>query len=492
MRHRSLTLLGFLLVLPFGCSGKSESDKTESKKSESTAAKPESKESSTNIAANNKTNSKTNNKTNEIAANNSSNNASTNTTTNNSSNNASTNNSSNNASSADVSGAFALVPSGTTAMWSVTPSSLMASSFIQAIPKEDDFIRGMAEMKKDVGFDLTGVSRITVALWPGEGHVVPDLSKLAPGGGPGGPGGFDRGDSKFDEKFEEKGDFDECNAVAFQPGGPGGGLEQLIMGLLPKFDGALYVQLNQDLDLQKLRDSFPPLMGMQESDVDGRKVLVSPVIDLAGGVALHQPDPRNLIITFKDDLSEIFADAGSGPMVTAAKTQGANADAMLLLDFGPFQNLIQMAAGFAAGQVPGAGELLPQLAGVSLFADVNDGVNVDMMIDAKDEKTIATIKSAFDENYQGAAAQVGMAAENAPPGTSDETKALIGKLANEVYESAKGEAKGKRFHLTLRVPPTAADVIKKIDEEHKVRRDDAARKFKEDFKKFDEKEFDKK
>lgn len=455
MRNLRLVLLGILLVLPLGCGGKTEEEKTKSPdKTEGAAAEDT--------------------KGNQTAQNNAKKNTQPQTNNNTKPNDTKTNGTKTISSAVDVppsdGSEYAMVPQNAIAVLSARPVAIIASPFIQAMPEKDEMEKGLAEMEKDLGIDPMTVASVTVALWPGDGHIVPELPQMmAPRDR--GPGEFEKGPPREDvDKFKE---FDDCNFQEFEgpggPGGPAGGnpLVGMIMNMVPKLDGAVVIKLTEPLDLPALQEKVPPLAALQEEMVEGKKVMVHPGLPMAGGPALYQPDPNTLVITFKDDLAEILNSQGEGELAKLAKAQGSQVDAALLLDFVPFKPLIQMGAGLAAAQAPDANKILPKLTGTAFFVDWNEGVDVNIVVDAEDEQTTQLLKKQFDDNVPALEAQISQFTSNAPPGTSEETKAAMEKVSKETYDSLKGEADGTRFQLSLRVPPSATDVINKAAEEQK-------------------------
>jgi hypothetical protein len=93
---------------------------------------------------------------------------------------------------------------------------------------------------------------------------------------------------------------------------------------------------------------------------------------------------------------------------------------------------------------------------------LNDGADVNLLIDANDPKAVENIKKAFDQHYQGLKEQVQMVSQTLPPGTTEAIKTSAQAVAQETYDSVKSEVKGNEYSLSLRVPAKATEVFAKV------------------------------
>lgn len=430
MRHLRLVCLGLALLLPFGCSSdEEEKTKTDTTKTDKTTE-----------------NSVDNGKTNQ---------------------NTPSNNTPNKGMAASGGSVLGMVPQNATLLVSVHPSGLLESQFVNAFPKDDDFNMGMAQMKGAVGFDAQGIGSVSLAIWPGDGN----LNQLAPMLGMMFGGGSREKKEAFPEpEFQEfeKSDqgikeprIDDCN---LQPPGfdpPPGGPNPLAS--LPNFDGAVFVQFNQPVDVKQLQQKLPPLQALQQADFQGKSIWLHSEIPAAGGLALYQADPRTFVITLKNDLADIFNSPGQSALSTEALAQGSGTDFAFMINLQPLEETIEQAVKQLPFQAQLVASMLQRFQGLSLFVDTNSGVDVAVNINTKDEQAAQMIQQQLasvttDERINGLLDQ-------SPEDLGEENRAEAEKLLQAIKGSLKSEAEGTKYHLNFRIPETAPATILKIQKD---------------------------
>lgn len=368
---------------------------------------------------------------------------------------------------------FSMVPNNTVFLASVRPSEALNSPFFKSLPNQDEIAQGLAEFQEIWGTEASNIARVSVALWPGDGNVLPGLmeaamSEQAP------PEAIER-DAPIPVP-EVKPKLDEVNCDpqpgdAFQPPPQQGGpdmMMQMLKGFVPKVDGAMYIQFNNPVDLdQFIQKKVPEDRRPQAVTLDGVTLRLFSNVPLGGGVAVWQPNPNMMVVTLKNDVKDVLKNTGASEFAAQAVAEGPNAVATFQLSFAPLKGLLQFAAGMAQGQVEDAEDLPKQLTSLSLFVGLNDGADVSLLIDTNDPKAVDNIKKAIDQQYQGLEPQVQMAAQSLPPGTTEEIRTSAQAVAQEVYDSVKSDAKGNQYRLSLRVPAKATEVVAQVAAEQK-------------------------
>jgi hypothetical protein len=362
---------------------------------------------------------------------------------------------------------FSMVPNNTVLLASVRPSEALKSPFFKSLPNQDEIAKGLAEIKEALGTEPSNIARVSGALYPGDGNILPGLMEAAmPQQGP--PGAFERSDAIRAPEVEPKLDEVNCDPQpgdAFQPPPQQGGqgmMFQMIKGFIPKVDGAVFIQFNNPVDLNQLLQKLPEERRPQAALSDGVSLQLFANVPVAGGMAVWQPNPTMMVVTLKNDVKDVLNNTGASEFAAQAVAEAPSAVASFQLNFSPLKGLLQFASGMAQGQVEGAEDLPNQLKSLSLFVGLNDGADVNVMIDTTDPKAVENIKAAFDQHYQGLESEVQMVSETLPPGTSEEIKSSAQTVAQELYDSVKSEAKGNQYRLSLRVPPKTTDVIAKV------------------------------
>lgn len=364
---------------------------------------------------------------------------------------------------------FEMIPKGTVLLASVRPSAAMSSPFFKSLPNQDEIAQAMSEMTQNVGFDATNIARVSVALWPGDGNVFPGLMNAARPMQPQ-PGAIQPETIQREAFPAPKLDEVDCGPQ------PGDGFQpppeampnmmvQMFQNLIPKVDGAVFVEFNNPVDLNQLVQKIPENERPQAVTAEGLSLQVFPDAPVGGGVAAWQPNPKMVVMTFRNDVADITKNTGTNELATQAAAEGANATASVQLSLAPLQKLLEMGASMAQGQVEGGENLAKQLKSLSLFVGLNDGADVSLLIDTTDPSAVKTIKDAIDQQYQGLEGQVQMVSQDLPPGTDEDVKDSAQAVAQEIYDSVKSEAKGNQYRLSLRVPPEATEVFVKVAKE---------------------------
>jgi hypothetical protein len=237
---------------------------------------------------------------------------------------------------------------------------------------------------------------------------------------------------------------------------------KMLMNLVPKLDGAVFVEFNNAVDLNQVIQKIPEHARPEAATSDGVSLQLFSQMPTGGGVAVWQPNPKSLVLALKDDVKDVLKNTGASELAAQAVADGPNATASLQLSFAPLKGFMDFASGMPQFEMAGMKDLPKQLKTFSLFVALNEGADVNLLLDTTDAKGAETLKAKFDEQYQGLEGQVQMASQNLPPGTSEEIRTAAQGLAQEVYDSVKSEAKGSQFRLSLRVPAKATDVIAKV------------------------------
>ena len=359
---------------------------------------------------------------------------------------------------------FSMVPQNAVLLASVRPSEGLGSAYFKSLPFKEQITERMAEMKQEMGFDATNIARVSVALWPGDGNVLPGLMDEAMPQGPP-PGALEKGPAFPEQKLDEV----ECDPQPgneFQPPPQAfGNPLDMVKNFIPKVDGAVFVQFNSAVDLNQLVQKIPERERPKAQTVDGLSLQLFSNVPVGGGIAAWQPNPNMVVMTFQSDVKDITKNSGTSELAAQALAAGANATASFQLSFAPLQGLLPFAMGPLQGQIPDSENLPKQLKSLSLFVALNDGADVNLLLDTTDPSAVKNIKAAFDQHYKGLEGQVQMASQSLPPGTNEEIKTSAQALAQEVYDSVKSEAKGNQYRLSLRVPPKATEVIAKVTAE---------------------------
>jgi hypothetical protein len=244
---------------------------------------------------------------------------------------------------------------------------------------------------------------------------------------------------------------------------------QMMKGLIPKLDGAVFIQFNNPVDLNQMMQKIPEQRRPQAAMSDGVSLQLFTDVPIGGGLAVWQSNPNMMVLTLKNDVKDVLNNTGASEFAAQAVAEAPSAVASFQLSFAPLKPFLQFASGMPQAQmVEGAEDLPNQLKSLSLFVGLNDGADVNLLIDTTDPKAVENIKAAFDQHYQGLEAQVQMASESLPPGTSDEIRTSAQAVAQELYDSVKSEAKGNQYRLSLRVPAKTTDVIAKVAAEQET------------------------
>jgi hypothetical protein len=335
------------------------------------------------------------------------------------------------------------------------PARVLNSEFMNELVKAglplDDFLK---EPMEELGIDPRQVEQVAILLDKETASAAPQMLPI-PFGPPGGaPGGFEAPDAVPPEELEtpessDQGAVDNPPAalqpVAFQPAG----------AVAPPEMVTVIVRFSAEMNPDAFFENFngPPL---EDAEIDGLKVKKLPFFSSV----FYAADSKTLIYTQPKFLKKMVdAKSAESDLITELKNIDATHDLIVVVDLTPFRQLLQMAGGMVAAQLPPDKAALANIPNKTKMLTLTAGISNESLLSATFVMDTADDAQATNTALSSGLKQVQAMYEqqktqglppNVPLDQAGQQEVIA--MADEIVAGLSNEANGNRLTVTIPKP----------------------------------------
>ncbi len=306
------------------------------------------------------------------------------------------------------------VPEDAALLISIQPQDILNSPLMSEIGEQErmQLSMGLSMFELQSGIKPEHIERISIALWPGQSSFMPPQAAQ--------------------------------------------------MGV-PEMDGGVIIRFSQPVKLDTIKAKAEQ-MGQKLNEQKIGEITYLAIDGDEAPVGMAMPNDNTLMIATENAMKVMLGPKSKGELLSAIDGNTTDQTFALVARFNPFRNELKQLAQQAPRMpdAPDANDLAENLNGLMIAVDYDKNFQLKTKVDAKNADTVQKLKDQFDKLRE----QIGQAKDGQMATLKDEfNEDLAGEiktLANKVYDSLQASVDGETMTVSLSVPESAQETMKKV------------------------------